>query len=610
MTDFPGFSPLDEAVSQAARAFEPIEQEQPDQEADQEQPDQEVDQEQADQEQADQEQADQEQADQEQADYPASSRNETTTLNVPVQPDRRKTRTVGPDFLRDQPPTSILSSLSPATSTESASENLYLALWYSEVSALLPPVFLELTAVMPDFPPLGSAVLAISAAYLSHRESSVVVTTRGRKRVSRYIPHKDHQYQSLIYYNTGVQGLADSFSNLAQMNPVHMLATSVLFHHFELDSGSFTGGAGHMDGIDKLLSTEYHQLNSSRTGRELLCTTMSLRALHVHRRLVAGSRFSKPIHKADGFPLNKSIINGQAGSHYDSITILLCDCMYTERRIVLDWCACRVESLSPDIQPIMARILGQMCLPESRQASTNSQLKEIDESYGRSLEQQRAQLDEWHARLPLSELPIDSFTSRQQAMNGYEDSEPDFKMHPLKFHTFESAMNYAYYAASQILSSPYVLDRFEKPTMTTARSLPFTRRHYPWEKLILRIAAGLEFADCIHKNTFRTGIMTLLTLCLLWRPRPDVAVWIDNWIRRVQDHGVPLDSGLPFLTSRINPLITQQHRNGMDVFMLSPVDTEDAEKTDLYQSDFKAQVMVCGKDRHTGELYTCQLDVP
>lgn len=486
-------------------------------------------------------------------------------------------------------------------------DDKYFAQWRNEVSFLLPPVIRNLTVEIPQFAPLKYAVLAISAAYLSHVESSMVLATR-QKRRSRYVPQKDHQYQSLEYYNKGIQGLAESFLIHPCIDPHYMLATSLLFHYFELDSGSFTGGIGHMDGIEKLLSSEYDKLNSTSTGRDLLSATMSLRSVFVNRCIVGGSKISRPVSKVAIFPLKHPVVDAElkAGTLYDSITILMFDCLFTERRIILDWCVCRAKSPNGGAKDVLAWLLSQMQLPESRDASSVEELAEIDNSYRKALEQQRASLDEWHSKLPLSELPMDSFTSQKQAF--FEESTTKLEIYPLKFRSFDSAMNYAYYATCQVLSSPNMLDRLYSRTDIT---IPFTRKNYPWEELILRIAAGLDFADCIHKNTFRSGMMSLLTLCTISCPNPNVSLWVEKWIGHLENFGIPLESGLPFqMVKRVGRVLAQQKHNDRDIFLLSPVDTEDTEKADLYQSDFSMQIVVCGKDRRMGRLYSDTLDIP
>lgn len=492
------------------------------------------------------------------------------------------------------------SPLTRISSTPPPSE-LYFMEWHKGVAALLPPVFRDITAEMPDFQPLQNAVLAISAAHLAHLES-LIVRTNYRTRKSRYIPQKDHQYQSLQFYSKGIQGIGRSLDMLPQMNPVHVLAALLLFYYFELDSGSFNGGIGHMTVIDRFLSSHLEEIRSSPKGEELLQTWMNMRSQFVNRYL-GGYRSSRHSQSIDPFPLNRPIID--EGSGYDSITIIMCDCKLLSRKIIVDWCVTRGEYRNAGNvtvnETVRDNILTQLSLPRSRQESA-SQLAALDDSYRESLQKQQARLDKWHSALDLSELPVDSYGSQRPGRAGLE-------IHPLKFHTFEAAMKYAYYAHARMLCSDDIIDRLAQPTFVEP---PFTRRDSPWTELILRITAGLDIADCVYKNTFNTGILSILAACLVACPRGDVAAWIEEFMRKVEDFGVPLESGLPFgVMKRIVRFILNERReNGHDVFIIIPLDVEDAEKSDLYHSDFQLRVLVCGKDMHTGKRYNEAVEIP
>lgn len=483
-------------------------------------------------------------------------------------------------------------------SNPSGLREYYFSQWHRTIVPLLPPVFRDITTEMPDFQPLQNAVLAISASYAAHVES-LIVRTAHRSRKSYYTPQKDHQYQSLQYYNKVIQGMGKCLEMLPQTNLLDVLAALLLSYYFELDSGSFTGGIRHMAVLDKLLLSHHDEIKSDLTGRKLLSTWMNLRSQFVNRYL--GSCIpSMSAHKIDTFPLNRMIIDG--GSHHDSMMIMTCEGKLLSRKMILDWCVTRGETRGPN--PPLDNILSQMSLPRSRKDSA-SQLAAIDDSYKKSLLQHRARLDEWHSALDISELPIESYVSRRQ------DSTTELEtldILPLKFHTFEAAMNYAHYAHTQMLCAHDAVDRIRNPNSVAP---PFTRKDCPWGELILRITAGLTIDDCVYKNTFNAGMLLILTSCMVLCPRADVAAWVEDWVQRVEDSGVPLESGLPFgIIKRIIRFILNERQNGSDVLLILPLDTEDAEKSDLYQSDFKMQVVVCGKDLHTGRLYNETVEIP
>jgi hypothetical protein len=489
--------------------------------------------------------------------------------------------------------------LTHMNNTQSLSE-LYLTQWHNVVVPLLPPVFHDMTTDMPEFLPLKNAVLAITAAYVAHLESLVVRKAHGSRK-SCYIPQKEHQHQSLQYYNKGIQGIGKSFG-VTQANSLHVLAALLLSYYFELDSGSFTGGIGHMTVIDKFLSGNHEEIKTNATGQKLLCTWMNLRSQFVNRYL-GGYRSSELAYTIDTFPLNRMIENG--GSHHDSIMIMMCDCKLLSRKIILDWCIARGDYDNLSNKTLLDNVLTQMSLPKSRQESV-SQLDCIDESYRDSLARQRARLDKWHSGLDLSELPIDSYVSLRKDLPRQSTTELDIL--PLRFHSFEIAMNYAYYANAQMLCSEDVMDRLENQRFVEPA---FTRKDCPWVELILRITHGLEITDCIYKSTFNAGILSILTACMVICPRADVAWWIEDWIRKVEDYGIPLEMGLPFgIIKRVIRFILNQRQNMLHVLLILPLDIEDTEKSDLYQSDFKMQVIVCGKNMRTGRLYNEVTELP
>ncbi|CAK7205699.1 hypothetical protein SEUCBS139899_008478 [Sporothrix eucalyptigena] len=504
-------------------------------------------------------------------------------------------------------PASPPSPRSQISNNPSGLRDYYLSQWHKTVVPLLPPVFRDLTADMPDFLPLQNAVLAISASYVAHVES-LIVRSAHRSKKSYYIPQKDHQYQSLQYYNKVIQSMGTCLEMLPQAHFFDMLAALLLSYYFELDSGSFTGGMRHMAALDKLMLSHNGEIRAHATGRRLLSTWMNLRSQFVNRYL--GSCIpSMSAHRIDTFPLNRTIGLDEGASHHDAIMIMTCDAKFLSRKMILDWCVTRGEARGIIPSPL-GNILAQMSLPAARKDSA-LQLAAIDNAYVKSMCQQRIKLDSWHASLDMAELPVDSYVSQPAATTTVTAAATDgdtLDIRPLKFHTFEAAMNYAHYAHTQMLCAAGAIARIRDPVFVVP---PLTRRDCPWGELILRITAGLTIDDCVYKNTFNAGMLLILTSCMVLCPRADVAAWIEDWVHRIEDFGVPLESGLPFgIIKRIIHFVLDQRQLGSDILLILPLETEDAEKSDLYQSDFKMHVVVCGKDLRTGQLYNETVEIP
>lgn len=491
-------------------------------------------------------------------------------------------------------------------------EKFYLEKWYTCVVACLPPVFHDITAGMPDFPPLWSAILAISASYLAHIESSIVITNAGGRR-SRYVPQSEHQYRSLEFYDRGVSELKRRVSSSGPADIAYVLATSLILHYFEIDSGSVVGAGGHMESIDNIVTSSYDVLNADLTGQRLLCTWMVLRGDVVSRRLSVGLGLT-------GLPASISAdelddIMSKAATPYDLIMRLLLRSLSLVRVIILDWCVCRGTSLvtQEEKDAAFASVLAQVLLESRRDCSSSesSAAAAIDHGYWESLEKQRAKLDEWHSRLHVSELPIDdSFTSQTTYDSPATDTTTSDAAHvePLRFQTHEAAMNYMYYGLAQMLSSRRVLEQIASVEAPPAE---LTSRNYPWEHLILRIAKGLNLADCVAKHTFRPGVMSVLSTCAAYCPHMGVTKMAEQCLSQLEARGLAVEDGIPLtLIKRELNFITGAKKQDQDIFRISVLVSADIESRDIYRSDFHMLSAVCAKDRRTGKLYNDICEIP
>ncbi|EXJ89930.1 hypothetical protein A1O3_02997 [Capronia epimyces CBS 606.96] len=502
----------------------------------------------------------------------------------------------------------------PVPSPKSGSsdvENFYLEKWYTCVVGCLPPIFRDITmaAGMPDFPPLWSAICAISASYLAHIESSIVITNAGGRR-SRYVPQSEHRYRSLEFYDRGVRELTRLVSTSKPADIHYVLATSLIFHYFEIDSGSVVGAGGHMESIDSLVMSSYDVLHADLTGQKLLCTWMVLRGVVASRRLSVGLGLTGLSSSISSDELD--YIMSTAATPYDSIMRLLLTSLSLVRVMILDWCVCRGASfVTPEEKhAAFAGVLDKLSLPESRRDCSSSELAAIDDGYWKSLAKQRAKLDDWHSRLPMSELPTESFTSQNTdpttADTTTAAADPDVE--PLRFQTHEAAMNYIYYALAQMLSSRRALAQVATADAPPAK---FTTRNYPWEHLILRITMGLDLSDCVTKHTFRVGVMSVLSTCAAWCPHIAVTQVAERWLAKLEACGMAVEDGMPVaVIKRELNFVVENKKKDQDIFRISVLTSADTETRDVYQSDFQMLSAVCAKDRRTGKLYNDIQEIP
>lgn len=518
----------------------------------------------------------------------------------------------------------VISGNSPPTLSEQVPSELddsYFAHWRSTVLDIVPDVFRELTAEMPTFPPLKYALLAVAAANMAHVESSMVLTPRPIWR-AKYMPEKQHRQHGLEYYSHAIKSFPRDASVTTARHVQNAFATLLLFHYFELDAGSMTEVLTHMQGLEEMVPAARSALLSDNIGRKLLSSWMSVRSLVVNRRHAMNLPTIKTpsIQRVEMSIFGSQLKPSDFASKHDSITVFMCECVQTTRTMILDWCVCRAESASTSTSkrhPVWTPMLEQVSLPPSRGGYTEAQLKAIDDGYRRTLERQRSILDQWHSELDVFELPSESFVSghtKPPLSEGVVTYDIERPVQPLKFHTHNMAMNYAYYCVAQLLSSEEAWHRLTgqgSAASVTSTPPPGTRPGSPspsspnplWEGLILRISAGLDPSSCVYKNTFDVGIISILILCAAWSPDLRLASWVDRWLYRVEEHGTAVENAIPLSTMRhALQLIRDTKQHGCDLFLASFVEPEEMDRDEIYKSDGHVLVAMCGKDRATGTL--------
>ncbi|KAJ5924070.1 hypothetical protein N7466_008257 [Penicillium verhagenii] len=481
-------------------------------------------------------------------------------------------------------------------------EEFYFSQWTTSVTPILPPVFADLTLTIPAFLPFRYAVLAVAASHLAHTGASIHSGDNGR-----YIPERTHRYRSLQYYGKGIRELAEYVNGFPDDTLDHLVATSLLFYYIEIDVGSIAGAVEQMELINQLhCSAQSHVKHGSiKLNPKLLSTWKSSRSLSINKRLTVGSGRSRPLAAIQPRDPKDSV--GPGTTSYDTIAQLLCEVFATVRTVIVDFYVSRGVSLATEEQSRVAfgALVEHM---SSRQNDSPGQPANIEESYIRSFEQNRKNLDDWHTQLDVSELPIESFTSA--SLDPIQEIDGKLHVQPLRFRSYEAAINYAYYASAQFSSSQKMLDRMTQFGSIKGDST-FTRENYPWESLLLRIACGLDLEDCLYKHTFKIGILSLLTCCASSCPHIAVADWISDWIGKLGKYGMAVEDGVPVaLVLRVIRLIILMKSDGHDAFRISLMDSDIKEKEEFYRSNNDFFVAVCGKDRIQGTRYNNVVALP
>jgi hypothetical protein len=139
----------------------------------------------------------------------------------------------------------------------------------------------------------------------------------------------------------------------------------------------------------------------------------------------------------------------------------------------------------------------------------------------------------------------------------------------------------------------------------------FTSHSYPWEHLILRIAAGVDPTDCVAKHVFKFGIMSILSMSAGFCPHQTVAEAAEHWVSQLEICGLAVEDGMPLaIIKRELSFVAEKKKKGQDMLRVAVFTTTETETGELYQSDFQLLSAVCAKDRRTGKLYNDICEIP
>ncbi|KAH8204927.1 hypothetical protein TruAng_000966 [Truncatella angustata] len=190
-----------------------------------------------------------------------------------------------------------------------------------------------------------------------------------------------------------------------------------------------------------------------------------------------------------------------------------------------------------------------------------------------------------------------------------EHSSLDLTIKPMRFQSHVSAMNYAYYVVARIMQQT---EYFEALTPSGDRALHTGGTETEmWILVLLRIAAGIDWDECKRLNIFTVGISGLLLAATLRSRSPEIGLWIQRWLERRAENSLEEGSFPVWQIIRILRVINQERRAGRDVFaVFQPVDDGGGVgKHDSYNSQTLTSILIYGKDRSSGTLYTTHLAI-
>ncbi|UPK91164.1 hypothetical protein LCI18_002099 [Fusarium solani-melongenae] len=488
-------------------------------------------------------------------------------------------------------PYQILKSPSPFLLSDN--QVVYMDFWLHQCLPALHPIF-------EDFPILGDlpvvvtdTMMALSAGRLSRmlpqRSSSTLPSLLGLS----FKPDSSHKTRSQKYYYSAIRGISDWVKGNSESQTTTTLATLILFCYWESSMGNFRDFSVHSGGATKLIEAQESTLvQQGFVGYGLMAAWVRAQMNNWWRRMhfstVEFQRKQDPV----SISHNVELILDLVGDTKASVLVMLCESLRIySSAVVAYWdLFCDPPSTNENSQP------------GSQTPTASSASREGDAClypYNLLMKAQTRKLNDWHTKLPLSQLPITSFHSACPATS--EDSR--LTAEPLYFQSHDSAMNYAYYITARIIQSA---DLLKDQKSTTAQE---TDR---WALVLLQIAAGIDWEECIRLNTFAIGFSGLLLICAMDTSNPAIGLWIQNWLEERQRTSHLEEGSFPVLQIlQVLRAVNHERVRGRDVFaVFQTVDDGGGEgKFHSYHSQTLTSVMVYGKDKDTKNMVSYSIPV-
>ncbi|KAL6825223.1 hypothetical protein V8C40DRAFT_266130 [Trichoderma camerunense] len=436
----------------------------------------------------------------------------------------------------------------------------------------------------------GNAALKYALLALSPLQDS-----RGRAEVDKR--------RQLELYSLALQATAQDLPcATSAARAAVMLAVLALFLQIEIRIGSFIGGYTHAKQADRLVVEHISSLASWALGRRLLCEWAAVKSWY-SLQCGAWTDAACLVPWEVRQPLLHIISSG--GDAHQSLLPLLCEAQRVFMRLLLarlvgpspaypsyaDWCR-QLERLRPDTAPRHGLYGTGTGTGSGSEDSFLARLAEVQD-----------ELDCWHDRLALDELPVYGTTARSKSRLDVE---------PLRFRSHGAAANYLRYAVAQLLCSRSNLDACTGGSLARENNSPNTGIDAsqqsdpdPWAILVFQIIAGMDPQDFFDEDTSRIGPMWVVSRLLLLCSRDaDLLDAVAGLLPRLKDIGTRLGSIYPsWLLKRLVACVQAERARNRVVLYIHPEFGPAEEWVTFYTAPVAFRALLVGRLIDTGTAF-------
>lgn len=463
-----------------------------------------------------------------------------------------------------------------------AREAEHLRYWRQELLPRLPSVFADIESIITQNEVVRLAVLALSASRLTGWGTREHNRPLDQPSPSSSMPDIS---ESFAYYSQALRAFATSrLCGFAAMETCVKLVALLLFSYMELTLGTMHGSYSHILKCDEVVRADYDSIMRSPLGIKLVIEWAGLRARHATDTLPFHPRFARAfagsLIQAD---IDRFIDVSSAG--FPFLSLRLSNVYYASDLLLL------LQIVGSDATSPIYRTWRGLFTRIGRESPTDRLTNESPSKLLTMLDAEKALLNEWHKRLPLSNLPVESFCSDD--FEEFNMRISGLQVRPLRFITHKVAMQYLLYACAQVYASRSNLERCRFGGAATAEVAANTSRCGaapidPWILLMLRILAGMDVRACLVENTFECGTTWIVLRMALRCCSLDVLTWLGNWLLELEKTGATQEGSLPIRVARqAVAMISAEHEKGRVVNLIFTSFDQFQEKQMLCRMSFE-----------------------
>ncbi|KAH8655437.1 hypothetical protein BX600DRAFT_469647 [Xylariales sp. PMI_506] len=485
---------------------------------------------------------------------------------------------------------------------------------------------------LPESGFLRSSILAVGAGSL-YRFGTV-----GRGHQLQQSQHGFDTISPSLHKERSVRHYGDALKQIiaASAGPVSpelqeaLLAAVLLLCYYELELGGFSGLRSHIRGANAIITSCFGGLSASQSGRDLLQLWSGFRSTHCtwkmpHHALEPEGQVSSSSSSSSSFGVGSSLAVRYSFRPSRTIAIaeILGEIIEARQRLVVSMCTQhtpdqrRHSNAGADADTIGEEDPGMQMLARLS-SRLGFEVSDVDKAevrrtwyHGESalldlMGVCRRRLDDWHADLPFSSLPVDPFPRKSVTVGQQQDNST---LRPLLFSSSGAAMDFVYYALGCLLSDENCL----RETLLTSNQASKPERDVGspnlWVSVILRTIIGIDLESLEKPRMFPFNLQEILYfLALACNRESDLSFIVDVLFPRLEACARGTDWEWVQFNGRLVGLIAEQASRGRQVLHMLPRAERFVGPETMFDLKHKFQVLVHGRI-NGGGLFSDYVDI-